>query len=537
MFQSDDDITFDAEFLSDTFELASSATSVECSKRPSEATEPQSVKKVCTASQNTLDILSLLKTNAEKPTENRPEHRFARPVLPSKKRRVVQRKFPGPAGILPAQRDVNVDLNKLENEKDEKSDSDELVCSQQSEDIFTRPAWRRMLQDLESIPGDVTPDVGLPERYTIAWAKARAARRQLVGGRTPFLAAVVQQIDCSTRNPMAVLKDQTGEIQATLIHELWEEYGEQLHTGAVILLRQVGVLSTAKQHYLAVTSNNLFAIYSDETSDTSLASNSPSGTKVHYMTSSDFIKTLADIRNHETARENDSNHVGLFANAPCTLNDSVEARRDTYMRRDDEQNRLGLYFSAECSKNSAARTLMQAKPLDFTFKFLKTLDDLEQEKPREGRAGKAPKRGPDNKFITRSIWLNNNRLESITGFDRFATAILEQPDALGWIDFSFNNLKEIDSCILTFPNITILYLHGNQIESLEDVLKLRSLKKLKRLTFHGNPVADIDGYRNFVVHLMPQICNLDFIPVVKREKNSPAPAGAFRKYAHFLQEA
>lgn len=59
----------------------------------------------------------------------------------------------------------------------------------------------------------------LLRRYTIAWVKQKAAARQLVGQKIPFLAAVLHSIDCSSPDPCVVLRDQTGT-QTSLQHFL-----------------------------------------------------------------------------------------------------------------------------------------------------------------------------------------------------------------------------------------------------------------------------------------------------------------------------
>ena len=44
--------------------------------------------------------------------------------------------------------------------------------------------------------------------------------------------------------------------------------------------------------------------------------------------------------------------------------------------------------------------------------------------------------------------------------------------------------------LLTFPNLQILYLHGNQINDMKEVEKLAKISTLKKLSLHGNPVEN-----------------------------------------------
>jgi len=42
-----------------------------------------------------------------------------------------------------------------------------------------------------------------------------------------------------------------------------------------------------------------------------------------------------------------------------------------------------------------------------------------------------------------------------------------------------------------FPNLQILYLHGNLIADINEVDKLRTVKSVKKLALHGNPIENI----------------------------------------------
>lgn len=64
---------------------------------------------------------------------------------------------------------------------------------------------------------------------------------------------------------------------------------------------------------------------------------------------------------------------------------------------------------------------------------------------RSSRVGGIPDRGPERRqFLTRSIWLNNNRLKSTANFDTVVDSMLEHPEQLAWVDFSFNYIVDID---------------------------------------------------------------------------------------------
>ncbi|XP_045466081.1 leucine-rich repeat-containing protein 51-like isoform X2 [Harmonia axyridis] len=170
------------------------------------------------------------------------------------------------------------------------------------------------------------------------------------------------------------------------------------------------------------------------------------------------------------------------------------------------------------------KILLSSLPADYSFQHLKILKAMGVEAARSIRTGSVPERGvAKKKLLTRSIWLNNNKLKSIKNLEQIVDSILEVPSQLSWIDFSFNYIKDIDDCILNYPHLKILYFHGNCISKLTELMKLRKLKNLKTVTFHGNPISNIPMYRVSIMHILPQILNLDFFPIIKNEKLTPPP--------------
>ncbi|CAG9854303.1 unnamed protein product [Phyllotreta striolata] len=176
---------------------------------------------------------------------------------------------------------------------------------------------------------------------------------------------------------------------------------------------------------------------------------------------------------------------------------------------------------------SESKILRSGKPADFSSFHIQHLNvgafmrDIGLSSARESRVGCRPALGKRRKFLSRSIWLSNNNLRSLSNLDGFVEEILEYPEELGWIDLSFNKIQTIDECILKFKNMKIIYLHGNNISDLEEIKKLQSLDKLKSLTIHGNPIADQSNYRQFVITTLPQVINLDFTAILPSERFPP----------------
>ncbi|KAL3271480.1 hypothetical protein HHI36_021965 [Cryptolaemus montrouzieri] len=168
-------------------------------------------------------------------------------------------------------------------------------------------------------------------------------------------------------------------------------------------------------------------------------------------------------------------------------------------------------------------------PADYSFQRLTTLKAMGVEAARSIRIGSVPERGTaKKKLLTRSIWLNNNKLKSIKNLEVIVDSVLELPSQLSWLDFSFNYIKEIDDCILKYPNLKIIYFHGNCIAKLNEVMKLRKLKHLRTVTFHGNPISNIPLYRVSISYMLPQVLNLDFTPIIKNERFNPPPTDTLK---------
>lgn len=162
------------------------------------------------------------------------------------------------------------------------------------------------------------------------------------------------------------------------------------------------------------------------------------------------------------------------------------------------------------------------------FLSLLTLTELMEKRAQIIRTGKTPIRTFKDRYVTSTLWLSNNRLSSMKGLQRLAGRVLDAPTYLSWLDLSFNEINEIGKDIEEFPNLKILYLHGNKISNIADTLKLRKLRNLRSLTLHGNPIEDIPCYRGYIVHLLPQLLVLDFSPVIAAEKKKALPVGFFK---------
>lgn len=224
-------------------------------------------------------------------------------------------------------------------------------------------------------------------------------------------------------------------------------------------------------------------------------------------------------------------------------------------------------------------------PLDYSFKELRSCQEIETEDPRSGII-KRPSHNqnqkevditidPDEKFdeddpgatmlgnapaggrstasngggngapvpngiskpqgirirkITTAVKLNNNLLETTACLPQSLEFAMSSPlVTLQWLDLSFNMLTTIEPPLLRFENLKALYLHGNCIRCLSSVERLCKLKKLISLTLNGNPIESSRSYRSYVIGCLRGIKSLDHSTVTEDETN-----GSISWYKGFL---
>ncbi|ETV98799.1 hypothetical protein H310_08308 [Aphanomyces invadans] len=174
-------------------------------------------------------------------------------------------------------------------------------------------------------------------------------------------------------------------------------------------------------------------------------------------------------------------------------------------------------------------------PLDFSFMNLPAIMDILKEEPVSGRkkAENAdvavvpvpqPSDGtagtPHTPFEPPvSIRLNNNFLTHIDDLDKALSAVFVKPSRLQWIDLSGNSIATIP--VIAFQpylELTTVHLHANQLCKYTDIDGLAVLTKLRHLTLHGNPVEEKKHYRNYTIHHIPSLLELDFSCVTKLDR-------------------
>lgn len=154
-------------------------------------------------------------------------------------------------------------------------------------------------------------------------------------------------------------------------------------------------------------------------------------------------------------------------------------------------------------------------PVDYSFMKLITPNDLLNEVPRGLQELKE-----EEKYKSKCIRLNNNHLTELIGLVDCIVKMIDQPNAISWIDLSFNELTRIDPVLCEFPGLQILYLHGNSIAEIGEVEKLTSLPYLKKLSLHGNPIENFKNYRLHILSLVPGLVNLDMSTVTMSDRST-----------------
>ncbi|CDW77248.1 acidic leucine-rich nuclear phosphoprotein 32 family member e [Stylonychia lemnae] len=101
-----------------------------------------------------------------------------------------------------------------------------------------------------------------------------------------------------------------------------------------------------------------------------------------------------------------------------------------------------------------------------------------------------------------SISFNSCCLKSLTQFPKLDKVIK--------IELQDNKIqKGLEILIERCPNVEILKLGNNQINSLKEVQKLGPLRNLRHLDLIGNPLCEIINYTDKIFQVLPDLHNLD----------------------------
>jgi hypothetical protein len=244
------------------------------------------------------------------------------------------------------------------------------------------------------------------------------------------------------------------------------------------------------------------------------------------------LKTLSELAEHET---NDApSHPGLRQSQKLSSSTRVE---------DSSAQQEVIAASALSTSNTTGKTMT---PLELAMAMLAdtSVTPVQQQKQQQQQA----KRTRQRKLLkTTGLRLSYNELTSLDGILPALEAVMDNPtENLQWLDLSHNRLTKIDAVLLNFPNLRVLYLHGNCIQNLKQVKVLNDLPLLRKLTLHGNPsyfpsfsqqpepsatekkkvttLEDKPFYRCKLIAYLKDtnLASVDFVPITNKDRVSSA---------------
>jgi Leucine-rich repeat len=207
--------------------------------------------------------------------------------------------------------------------------------------------------------------------------------------------------------------------------------------------------------------------------------------------------------------------------------------------------------SAEAGGGEKRRGIVRATlPLELSFRALRSLADVAPAVAADqvasgllvppkvavavlaGKGGDAAAASPPLIPIPQAfsaVRLDNNELTDISGLSGVLRSVVTDPSQVSWLDLSFNHIGSVAEIPTSFPELRTLYLHANEVDSLQAVSALSALPHLTSLTLHGNPLRELPNYRLTVIAMLPKLKKLDFVPVSRRERERATTYAAARK--------
>ncbi|GMH64661.1 hypothetical protein TrRE_jg6837 [Triparma retinervis] len=155
------------------------------------------------------------------------------------------------------------------------------------------------------------------------------------------------------------------------------------------------------------------------------------------------------------------------------------------------------------------------------------LVELEEEDPSS-----APPETDDPKKLSNmtTLRISSNSITDIAPLYEYLDQVAEGADNFKWLDLSYNKIERIGLSFDPFKSISVLYMQANLISRFSELKPLTNLPHLTNLALHGNPVAAKKHYRNYVLHLLPNLTKLDFSCITKQDRvHSQTWAMFFRK--------
>mmetsp|Transcript_5422 Transcript_5422/g.10847 ORF Transcript_5422/g.10847 Transcript_5422/m.10847 type:complete len:192 (+) Transcript_5422:177-752(+) len=174
--------------------------------------------------------------------------------------------------------------------------------------------------------------------------------------------------------------------------------------------------------------------------------------------------------------------------------------------------------------------LKQEQVLDYSFMEIRNLKELVELEEEDPSTAPTDTDAPTKYKNMTTLRISSNAITDISPLHQYLDAVAEDADTFKWLDLSYNKIERIGLSLDPFKNISVLYMQANLISRFSELKFLTNLPKLTNLALHGNPVAAKKHYRNYTIHILPNLTKLDFSCITKQDRvHSQTWAMFFRK--------
>ena len=194
-----------------------------------------------------------------------------------------------------------------------------------------------------------------------------------------------------------------------------------------------------------------------------------------------------------------------------SINNNINNSKDSEIKKNKNKNKQNIDVLSEEEEENNIFNSMTSLLLNF---------NLEVKKIKK-------KTVKYQKYIS-SVIINQCQLESLEKIDESLNIILpdvtfkvpsnfQKINLIQWLDLSNNKLSFIHKDLISLVNLKILNLNNNLFNDLNKVTNLGEMKNLINLTFIGNKIIKVPGYRQFLIEMCPILQQLDSAQVTEKE--------------------
>jgi Leucine-rich repeat (LRR) protein len=179
-------------------------------------------------------------------------------------------------------------------------------------------------------------------------------------------------------------------------------------------------------------------------------------------------------------------------------------------------NLKSVLFLTQTTQNKMPN--QDAKTVDYSFLGIVTIKDAVDLEKEEHDSSKILTHKERRLLRINTVNFSANKIVQINDLPISLTLLQLSPTNIKWLDLSNNKISSLENAFETFDNLTVLYLHANEISSIKAIKPLEKLKKLTSLTLHGNPIEEQKHFRNYTMYLLPTLEKLNFSLITNRDR-------------------